>query len=177
MAWVGTPTASYVVGSGALVAGISDIVRACVPAFNQWIRRTFGFMMRTHELSPDRRRVSFNGATWVLVGATVLAVFFPLRVAVPVLTMTILSDAAAAIIGRRWGHHPWGSLPTTMEGTAAFVGTGIFAMLTVGTLATGPALAGVMGGALVEALPVGLNDNVGVPVVAALCVVGVEALL
>jgi dolichol kinase len=63
-----------------------------------------------------------------------------------------------------------------MEGTAAFVATGLGVMAFVPSIATGPAVAGVGVAALVEALPLPINDNIRVPVAAALTVLGTEAL-
>lgn len=174
MGQLGTPGAQVVVGTGAIVAVAADVTRAYWPTFGAWIRWLFGAMMRTEELPPTG--VHFNGATCVLVGAALLGLLFPLRVAVPVLATTMLADAAAALVGRRWGQHPWGPLSATVEGSVAFVATGLAVMAAFGTLAPGPALAGVLGGAIVEALPLPINDNIRVPLAAAALVVGVEAL-
>jgi len=173
---LGTPLALYVLAAGAGMAGAADVARAHLPAFNEWIRRVFGPLMRTEELPAVGEGVTFNGATSVLVGAALLLLIFPLRVAVPVLTMTMLADAAAALVGRRLGRHPWGDLSATVEGTAAFVVTGLVVMACFPALAYGPAAAGVLVAATVEALPLPVNDNVRVPLVAALVVAGGEAL-
>ena len=175
--WVlGTPAALYVLIAGAGVAVAADVARAHLPAFNDEIRRVFGPLMRTKELPAVGEGVTFNGATCVLVGAALLLLVFPLRVAVPVLTMTMLADAAAALVGRRLGRHPWGRLSATVEGTAAFVATGLGVVALFPTIAPGPATAGVLVAAVVEALPLPGNDNVRVPLVAALVVAGSEAL-
>ena len=175
--WVlGTPLALYVLAAGAGVAVAADVARAFLPAFNEWIRRVFGPLMRTEELPAVGDGVTFNGATSVVVGAALLLLVFPLRVAVPVLTMTMLADAAAALVGRRFGRHSWGSLSATVEGTAAFVATGLAVMAFFPVVAFGPAAAGVLVAAGVEALPLPGNDNVRVPLVAALVVTGGEAL-
>lgn len=174
--WLGMPAALYLLAPAALVAVLADVTRAFSPSFNAVIRGIFGTLMRAEELPAVRTGVRFNGATCVLVGAALMVLVFPLRVAVPVLIMTMLSDAAAALVGRRWGRHPWGSLSATMEGTAAFVATGLGVMAFVPSVATGPAVAGVGVAALVEALPLPINDNIRVPVAAALTVLGTEAL-
>lgn len=174
--WLGMPAALYLLAPAALVAVLADVTRAFSPSFNAVIRGIFGTLMRAEELPAVRTGVRFNGATCVLVGAALMVLVFPLRVAVPVLIMTMLSDAAAALVGRRWGRHPWGSLSATMEGTAAFVATGLGVMTFVPSVATGPAVAGVGVAALVEALPLPINDNIRVPVAAALTVLGTEAL-
>jgi len=173
---LGTPLALYVLAAGAGIAVAADVARAFLPALNEWIRRIFGPLMRTEELPAVGDGVTFNGATSVVVGAALLLLIFPLRVAVPVLTMTMLADAAAALVGRRFGRHSWGNLSATVEGTAAFVATGLAVMAFFPVLAFGPAAAGVLAAAGVEALPLPVNDNVRVPLVAALVVTGCEAL-
>ena len=175
--WVlGTPVALYVLALGAAIAVGADVARAYSPWFNDWIRVIFGPLMRDEELRAVGTGVTFNGATCVLVGAALLTLIFPLRVAVPVLTMTMLADAAAALVGRRVGRHPWGSLSATVEGTAAFVATGLGVMALFPALAYGPAAVAVVVAAAVEALPLPVNDNIRVPLVAALVVAGGEAL-
>lgn len=175
MWWLGAPLALYVVSGLALVAVAADITRAYSDRFSDWIRWIFGPLMRAEELPEQEKRVTFNGATCVVVGAAILALVFPLRVAVPVLTMTMLADAAAALVGRRLGRHPWGSLSATIEGTAAFIFTGLLIMAAFPSLAYGPAAAAVMTAAAVEALPLPVNDNIRVPIVAAAVVVTLEA--
>lgn len=176
MWWLGTPLALYVLGTMAVLALSADVVRAYSPPFNRFIRWIFGPLMRAEELPDVGSRVTFNGATCVLVGAALLTLIFPLRVAVPVLTMTMLADAAAALVGRRIGRHSWGSLSATVEGSTAFVVTGLAVMAAFPMLAFGPAAAGVLIAAAVEAIPLPVNDNIRVPLVAALVVAGGEAL-
>lgn len=177
MWWVGMPTALYMLVPGALLAISADIARAYSHRFNALIRWVFGFLMRADELPPVGTVVRFNGATCVLVGATVLALIFPLWIAVPVLVMAMLADAAAALVGRRLGRHHWGPWASTVEGTAAFLGTGLLVILFFPSLTVGPAIAGVVGAAIVEALPLPFNDNIHVPLVAALIVAVGEAVV
>lgn len=175
MWWLGPPLALYVVGAGALLAVTADVTRAYVPTFKAWILWIFGPLMRADERPDGEGRVTFNGATCVFVGAALLTLVFPLRVAVPVLTMTMLADAAAALVGRKIGRHPWGSLSATVEGSTAFVCTGLTVMITFPSLAFGPAVASVFVAAVVEALPIPVNDNIRVPLMAAAVVVTGEA--
>lgn len=172
---LGTPLALYVVGACALVAIFADVSRAYSSVFNEWIRWLFGPLMRVDELPGVGKGVTFNGATCVLVGATLLALIFPLRVAVPVLTMSMLADAAAALVGRRLGRHPWGPLSATVEGSAAFVVTGLAVMSGFSFLAFGPAVVSVLVAAVVEAVPAPINDNIRVPLMAAVVLVAGEA--
>lgn len=174
---LGPPLALYVVGAGALIAVAADVTRAYSKVFNRWIRSIFGPLMRAEELPDVGERLTFNGATCVLVGAALLALIFPLRVVVPILAMTMLADAAAALVGRRLGRHPWGRLSATVEGSAAFVATGLLVVCWFPALALGPAIAGVVVAAVVEALPLPVNDNIRVPLSAAAIVVAAESLI
>jgi dolichol kinase len=173
---LGNPMAVYILGGGALLAVAADVTRAYSSNFSAWIRTIFGPLMRAEELPDVGTHVTFNGATCVLVGAALLALLFPLRIAVPVLTMTMLADAAAALVGRRIGRHNWGSLSATVEGSTAFVLTGFAVMAAFPSLAFAPAAASVVVAAAIEALPLPVNDNIRVPLAAALVVVGGEAL-
>lgn len=177
MGWLGRPLSLALLGPAVLIAVGADVLRAHWPPFNRLIRWLFAPLMREEELPRTTGDVRFNGATCVLVGAFILAILFPLRIAVPVLIMTMLADAAAALIGRRWGRNNWGSLSSTVEGTGAFVATGLLVMAFFPAVAVGPAFAGVVVAAAVEALPIPINDNIRVPVAAAVVVVGGEALL
>ena len=177
-AWaVGMPTALYLLAPAALVAGAADVTRAYSESVNAVIRGIFGALMRAEELPAPRPGVQFNGATCVLVGAAAMVALFPLRIAVPVLAMAMLADAAAALVGRRWGRHTWGALSATVEGTTAFVVTGLGVMAFFSSVALGPAAGGVLVGAGIEALPLPVNDNIRVPVAAAATVVVGEALV
>ncbi|MFB6097879.1 MAG: phosphatidate cytidylyltransferase [Salinibacter sp.] len=177
MWWVGMPTALYILTISALIAVGADVWRARSEAMNRLIRKIFGPLMRNDELPSPGTEVRFNGATCVLVGAALMAVLFPLRLAVPVLAMAMLADAAAALVGRRLGRHPWGSLSATVEGSSAFVVTGLAIMAWFPRIAVGPAVAGVVAGAVVEAAPVPINDNIRVPIAAAFVVAASETLL
>lgn len=176
MWWLGMPAALYVLGGAALIAVAADIARAYSHSFSAFIRGVFGPLMRADELPEVGTGVRFNGATCVLIGAALMALLFPLRVAVPVLAMAMLADAAAALVGRRVGRHSWGSLPATVEGTTAFVVTGLVIMAFFPAVAYGPAAAGVLVGAVVELSPLPVNDNIRVPVAAGFVVIVGEAL-
>lgn len=177
MWWFGMPLALYLLGAAALLAVTADVARARSDGFNRLIRKIFGPLMRPEELPAAGTDVRFNGATCVLVGAAVLALLFPLRLAVPVLTMTMLADAAAALVGRRAGRHHWGSLSATVEGSTAFVCTGLAIMALFPAIAFGASVVGVLVGAVVEALPLPVNDNIRVPLAAAFAVAGTEAVV
>lgn len=154
------------------VAG--DVLRVRAAWFQRFIQRFFGWMMRAEEQPPLGGPVTFNGATWVLVSSTLLVLIFPLRIAVAAFVLFILADAAAALVGRRYGRHPWGDGPRTVEGSLAFVATGLVVVAVFPGLAFWVGAVSVVVAAGAEALPGPFNDNLRVPLVAAAVIFALE---
>jgi dolichol kinase len=167
MALLGRMLSIYILVPLALLALTADILRVRSRAFAQFIERYFGGMMRGDERPPVGGPVRVNGATWVLISAALLAVVFPLHIAVPAFVMFMIADAGAALVGRRFGRIRWGSGPRTVEGSLAFllVGTAVMALFPAVPFWAG--FAGVAAGAAAEIPPRPFNDNVRVPMVTA----------
>ncbi len=149
-----------------LLALTADLLRVRAAWFRRFIERFFGAMMRRSERPPLGGPVAVNGATWVLVSATLLTLVFPAAVAASALALFMVGDAAAALVGRQWGRHRWPGGTRTVEGTLAFLGAGLLTT----TLLPVPFVVGTAGtaaAAVAEALPGPLNDNLRVPLVAA----------
>lgn len=174
MALLGRTRSLYLLIPAALVALSADVLRSRSRRFNGLILRIFGFMMRTDELPPVGGAVSVNGATWVLLSAALLALLFPLPIAVPAFVMFMVSDAAAALVGRRYGRHHWGKGPRTVEGSAAFFVTGFLVMGLFPRFPLWVGAVSVLFACAAEALPRPLNDNLRVPLVAAAVLYGLE---
>jgi len=153
-----------------LFALVSDVLRVRSTAVAHLVHRLFGFMMRREEVPPVGGPITINGATWVLLSATLLALCFPIRIAVTAFVMFMLSDAAAALVGRRFGRTRWGRSARTVEGSLAFllVGLGIMALFAHFTpMAFWVAAVSTVAAALAE-IPSGpFNDNLRVPMIAA----------
>jgi dolichol kinase len=156
LAWL-LPHAVALAGLAALAAGavVADAVRLRLrPARYLFLRHT-RTLLRVHE----RRRVT--GATYMAVAYALAALLFPLPVAVAAMLYNGLGDAAAALVGKRYGRRRtrWGK---SWEGFAA----GLSVDLAVGLLLPGISLPGALLGALVAAtiefLPLPLDDNLRV---------------
>ncbi|WP_456430137.1 diacylglycerol/polyprenol kinase family protein [Rhodocaloribacter sp.] len=173
MAMVGKPVL-FVLAPLALLALTADILRVRAAWFRRFIERFFGAMMRRGERPPLGGPVSVNGATWVLVSATLLTLIFPVGIAAPALATFMVADAAAALVGRRWGRRRWPGGPRTVEGTLAFLAAGLLATTLIPDLPFGVGAAGVTAAAAVEALPGPLNDNLRVPLVLAAVIFALE---
>jgi dolichol kinase len=97
--------------------------------------------------------------------ATLLAYCVAPPVAATAVGYLVFGDAAAALVGRRWGRHRYGA--KSLEGSAACAGIclGLGALL----LPQHPAAvaAGAITATLVEALPLPFDDNWTMPLAAA----------
>ncbi|HEU4561667.1 MAG TPA: hypothetical protein VFS20_27825 [Longimicrobium sp.] len=124
-----------------------------------WFLRYTRRMLRHHE----RRR--FAGATYMAVAYAAAVLLFPKPIAVMAMLFNGFGDAAAALVGKRFGRHrtAWGK---SWEGFAAGLAVNLAVGLTISALGPGlPALAAVAGGtaaAVLEFLDLPIDDNVRV---------------
>lgn len=166
MLHVTRPTALVILWPLALAALGADLLRAFWPAFHRLIQKFFGYMMRPEEL-PANRTVVINGASWVLLSSALLATLFPLSLAATAFAIFMVGDAAAAVIGLRFGRHHWPGSHRTIEGSLAFFG----AALITASFFPIPFMHGLAAALLataLEVLPLPLNDNLRVPLAVAL---------
>ncbi len=118
--------------------------------------RFFGSVIREHE------SFSFTGSTFVLVGSLITYYLFEPPIAAAALSFLILGDAAAAIVGKTFGTvRLFGK---SMEGFVANVGVSWL----IGIAFVPPSLAayGAVAGAIAEFLPIPLDDNLRIPLIA-----------
>jgi dolichol kinase len=157
----------------AILAVCADVLRSRNREFEDFIQRWFGFMMRPSEES-EGGRIIINGATWVVISFALLIGLFPLQIASASFLIFILGDAFAALVGQRIGRHTWPGGSRTIEGSVAFMVVGTLAAATFPGLSMWSAIPAVVVGALAEALPWPLNDNIRVPLVIALTLALIE---
>ena len=141
------------------VAAVSvEISRLRFPRVQSSVMRVFGRIMRGIE----ERRVS--GATYVLLGLAASALLFEPPIALSVMLMVTVSDAVAAIVGRRFGKPVlWGK---SWAGSAAFFVTALVIVFLVPGVGFVPGVVGATSGTIVELLPLPVDDNLAVPVLA-----------
>jgi dolichol kinase len=161
VASVGVPLLVWVlpraVGIGLLVAAVAvalgvEWARARLP----WAR--YHFLRRTRTLLRPHERHGLAGATHMAVAYLVALVIFPKTVAVAAMLYNGLGDAAAALVGRRWGRHrtSWGK---SWEGMGAALVVNLAVGLAVPGLELAAAIPGAVAAALLEFLPIRLDDN------------------
>jgi dolichol kinase len=151
----------------ALTALAADVLRARYRWANTLVRTIFGWMMRGNEQPPVGGPVVLNGATWVMLSAALLAIVFPVRIAIVSFTVFMLADAAAALIGRRFGRIRWPMSSRTLEGSAGFLVLALLLMLVTPGIVLWIGFIAVLLGCIAEAMPGPGNDNIRVPLVMA----------
>jgi len=143
---------------------LSDISRLFFPAIGRFYEQVFGWLLRTHERL-DRGR-HLNGATYVLLSAVLCVWIFPKVIVITAFAILIISDSAAALVGRRFGNHPF--LAKTLEGSSAFLATALIVVAVAPKIAylSGEYMIGAAAallGTLVEAAELGVDDNLSIP--------------
>lgn len=124
----------------------------------------FGFMLRKHEQDGNNKRL--NGATNVLIAATLCIILFPKLIVITAFTILIVSDTFAALIGRKFGRRKF--LQKSVEGSLAFF---IFSLVVVAVTpkveyAATEYLIGAIAsvvGTVVEAGSWKIDDNLSIP--------------
>jgi dolichol kinase len=141
-----------------------DFARLRLPAFNAWALERMGTLIRPGEAS------TLTGSPAYVVGVALTLFLFDLPVATAAVLFLVFGDVAATIVGESWGKTKFRG--KSAEGTAAFVVAGLLAGAAPHLFGSGVDLpiiaAGVATAAVVEVtVPLGLNDNLSIPLSAA----------
>ena len=172
----GRPAALLALVPLALLGMGLDIARQRHKATHRLIQRAFAPIMRPEEQPPLGGPLVLNGAVWMCLSAALCAAFFREPVAAAALAMLMVGDGAAAVVGRRFGRHRYAFSAKSLEGSVAFILTALLIALPL-TLDLTPAYValtpvqwgvGAFTSAVVEALPLPVNDNLRVPLIAGL---------
>lgn len=174
--FMGNTLALVLLGIFSVLALAADFLRVRSSAFARHLYRYFGFMMRPEECPAVGEPIVLNGATWVLLSATLLLLLFPVDITILAFTAFMVGDAAAAVVGRRWGRRRWKDTTRTMEGSAAFLAVTVLVMLPFGWIPVFVTLLSSVAGAAAEIPSRPLNDNIRVPLVMGAVMYGVRLL-
>ncbi len=143
-----------------------DTLRFRSPVVNRMALRVFGRLMRREELR------SLTGNSYFILGLFIVACVFPRPIVCLSVLYLALGDPIAAIVGTRWGkHRVWNK--KSVEGmTANFLVTALASWLCGAFLLASPnpwllALVGGVCSVIAEAIPLGVDDNLSIPVVSA----------
>jgi len=143
----------------------ADLTRFSHARTREFFEGYFGWLLRTHERDTSTRRL--NGATYVLLSATICILIFPKIIVITAFSILIISDTSAALIGRKYGTHRF--LKKSLEGTLAFFLSALLVVVVtpkIEYLRTEYVIGAIAAffGSLIEALPIALDDNLSIPV-------------
>ncbi len=131
-----------------------------------WFWRVLGSRVISHMLRKHEQDGDLTGATYILLTASVSVALFSKPVAIAAISFIIVGDVAAALIGRKFGRTKIGN--KTLEGSlGCLAATFLVAVFTPG-ISLQVALLGALVATLVEAWPMGVDDNVSVPLLSGL---------
>jgi len=149
-----------------ILSVIIDYGRHFIKPLNEIVNKIFGFILREHE--SDNSKKNLNGASYVFIAATLTMWIFPKVLFITGFSILIVSDTAAALIGRRFGKHKF--LSKSLEGTLAFFITACIVVLFTPKV-VGLSLEYIIGfvaaavGAIVENISYGwADDNLTIPI-------------
>ncbi|MCS7230151.1 MAG: dolichol kinase [Candidatus Kryptonium sp.] len=144
-----------------------DIIRYYNPTVQKLFYKFFGFILRQHER--DHKVKNLNGATWVFISALVCVIIFPKFIVINAFAILILSDASAAVFGRKFGKHKF--FKKSLEGTIAFILAAVPVVLLAPKVQNLPGeyiitMASAIVGGIIEAASINLkvDDNLLIPV-------------
>lgn len=149
--------------------GIAILLLSVTAALGiEWARREvravrYVFLTQTRGLLRNRERHGISGATFMAIGYLAAVALFPRPIAVAAMLYNAFGDALAAVVGTRWGRHRIRG-GKSLEGA----GAGFLINVAVGTAVPGiPIVAALVGGAiaaLLELLPIPIDDNLSVTI-------------
>jgi dolichol kinase len=112
----------------------------------------------------DEENPTFMGSTYFLFSAILTILLFPKLIAIVSLLILILSDTAAALVGRGIGRIS--VFGKTLEGSVAFFLSSLLIVWIYPDLNLLAGFLGALGATVAEVLPVGVDDNITIPLVA-----------
>lgn len=148
---------------------IFELLRHQNHGLSRLVSRFFTPIMRPQELCNP---YCLTGATYVLISALLCTLIFPTPVAVTALSIMLVADTAASLIGRRYGTTM--IMGKSIEGSCAFLVTAIATSVIVGQIFQAQqsfyfsAIAASVAATAVELISSRLNldDNLSVPLAA-----------
>lgn len=136
---------------------VVDLVRLRDPRANTLFFR----LLRPFASPREERKIA--SSTWYMVGILLAVILFPLSAVVPGILVLAFADPAASVLGRLVGRRRLGK--GSVEGALIFALVAFLVLLPFVTPPVAAACALIT--ALVEVLPLGLDDNLTVPLTAA----------
>ncbi|UCG60611.1 MAG: phosphatidate cytidylyltransferase [Candidatus Zixiibacteriota bacterium] len=130
--------------------------------WTSFARKIGGSLIRHHEQAGD-----FTGASYILISVCLTVALFTKPIAIAALSFIIVGDTFAAIIGRKFGRHRF-YRNKTIEGSLACLGGTLITAMLLPDIGLMLAVVGAVIAVIVEAFPLGVDDNISVPLVTGL---------
>ncbi len=144
------------------IATATDISRLVFPKFNDFMFRHFRAFIR------DSEKHAITGTPWYLMGMLGSFFLFSLSIAVCSIVFLACGDVSATIVGERWGTIKISGVKS-LQGTIAFFIAAVVCGYAAGSYWQGFPLpvvaAGALTAAVVEILPLKINDNLSIPII------------
>ncbi len=150
-------TAAWILAIALVLAVVLDLVRLFDARLNLLFFRAFS------SLASPREAGKIASSTWYVFSLLVVLLLFPKPYALAGILVLAWADPAAALVGQLWGKKRF--LAGTVRGTATFMVVAFVALLLF--VPWWMALVAAAIGGLVEAAPIGLDDNLIVPITVA----------
>ena len=145
-----------------LIILVLEFARLKIPAFNRFIFDTFASFIRENE------RFKPTGTTSFVLGIGLSLYVYSPEVATAAICFLAFGDVAATMVGERYGRTKLGG--KSLEGAVAFIAAALLSGLILSVigvhLSTGVMILGALVAAGVELLPLPVNDNMVIPLVA-----------
>jgi dolichol kinase len=136
-----------------------DLLRHLHPGLASVFRKYFfGRVLR------EKEKLGLMGSTYFLFSTILTILLFPKPIAIASLLILILSDTAAALVGKGIGRVSF--FGKTLEGSLAFLFSSLLIVWLYPHLNRFWGSAAAAAAAWVEILPIRLNDNLTIPLVA-----------
>lgn len=145
----------------AIVLLVTDLVKIHQPRIRTYFLTFVGHLIRRHE------REGITGSTYMLVSALLTTYLFQPGTAAAAMVYLIVGDTLAAIVGKAWGRTPL--FGKTLEGSLAGLVTSFAAAwLLVPGISPWHLAAAALAAAIVEVLPIPVDDNFRIPLLSGL---------
>lgn len=145
--------AAWTLGALAVIALLVEWARRSSVDVARAFDRAFAPLLRAHETR------ALTGATWLLASMCAAVVLFPRDAAIAATWAAAVGDAAAALVGMRFGRHRWARDGKSLEGSAACVIATVVGAWLLAGLSFPLAFTASLVAAVAERLPWPRDDN------------------
>lgn len=149
--------ASLLLAGASTIMIVSELLRLYVKPVSKIFFKLFGIFLR------EKEKRSFTGATYMIIAGFFCSVFFDKSVSFTVLSFFFLGDAAAALVGIRFGRIKIRN--KTLEGALACAVTGAVFWLVFPRVPIEQGISIAVLTAVLEMLDLKINDNLYVPLI------------